>query len=165
MTGKAIGLRLNQGYAGEPSRTNPVPDIFTRPAGEALEFGIPLAVNEAGEYVKFTKDNAIDQFAGICTRGVQQALEYLTQTTESGYAKDSPAACFKRGYVIINVKDGETKPFGKVYLDKETNKFTAIAENNIELPSLRFTTGKKDANNNAEIEIGYLPMSVVPVSA
>lgn len=164
MTGKAIGLSLNQGYVGQPSRTNPPPEIDTCPAGEALEFGDPLTVTDDGKYVKFNSNNTIDQFAGICTRAVLQGVNYLTQQEESGYPKDSPAGCMERGYITINIIAGEPKPHGKVYLDKETNKFTAVAENNMELPSIRFTTGIKDANNNTEIKIGYLPMSSVSVT-
>ena len=157
MTGKAIGLELNQGYIGQPSRQAPVPEIFSRPAVKHLDFGVPVKVDEDGKYDLFVAGtDTLDTFAGIVTRGVQQATVYTSQNGETGYDKDLPCAVMKKGFIIVNVGDSLPKPNGKVYLDG--SKFTATG--GTEIPCLRFTTGKKDGNNNAEIEIGYLPLVV-----
>lgn len=160
MTGKAIGLELNQGYVGQPSRQAPVPEIFSRPASVKLDFGEAVKVDANGKYAKFVAGtDALDTFAGIVTRGVQQATVYTSQNGETGYDKDLPCAVMKKGFIIINVGTSVPTPNGKVYLDSN-GEFTAVATNNTEIPCLRFTTGKKDGNNNAEVEIGYLPLVV-----
>lgn len=158
MTGKAIGIDLNIGYEGEISRTNPNPVIFTRPAGEQLDFGTAVVVNDKGQYVTYKEGNTLDQFAGIISRAIKQSVNYLQQDGKTGFQEDNPASALMTGYIIINVGDSTPKAFGKVYLDPKTSKFTATQTNNIELTSARFSTGTKDANNNTEIEIGYLPM-------
>lgn len=161
MTGKAIGLELNQGYVGQPSRQAPVPEIFTRPAKVKLDFGTPVKVDADGNYDKFVAGtDAIDTFAGIVTRGVQQSTIYTLQNGETGYDAKLPCAVMERGYIMINVGTSTPTPNGKVYITASGSTFTATASGNVELPSLRFTTGKKDANNNVEVKIGYTPLVV-----
>jgi hypothetical protein len=159
MTGKAIGLELNQGYVGQPSRQTPVPEIFSRPALMHLNFGEPVKVNEAGKYDLFVAGtDKLADFAGIVTRGVQQSTVYTLQNGETGYDKDLPCAVMKKGFIIVNVGESTPAPNGKVYINGSA--FTATADGGTEIPNLRFSTGKKDGNNNAEIEIGYLPVVV-----
>lgn len=159
MTGKAIGLELNQGYVGQPSRQAPVPEIFSRPALMHLNFGEPVKVNANGQYELFVAEtDGLDVFAGIVTRGVQQATLYTKQDGDTGYDKDLPCAVMKKGFIIVNVGDSTPTPNGKVYI--KGSAFTATSAGGTEIPCLRFTTGKKDGNNNAEIEIGYLPLVV-----
>lgn len=165
MTGKAIGLELNQGYVGQPSRQAPVPEIFSRPAYEKLDFGQAVKVDSDGKFRKFVVGtDTLDAFAGIVTRGVQQATVYTSQNGETGYDKDLPCAVMKKGFIIVNVGSSVPTPNGKVYLDADTGKFTATSTSNFELPNLRFTTGHKDGNNNVEVEIGYLPLVVTQQS-
>lgn len=159
MTGKAIGMTMNQGYKGQPSRLTPVPEILTRPAGEALVFGDPLAVTN-GKYVKFTGTD-IEALAGVCARGVQQSTAYASQTGETGYAENKPASALRKGHIIVNVGSSTPTANGKVYLTS-AGAFTATATSNLLVNSAVFTTGVKDANNNAEIEIGYLPIFATP---
>lgn len=159
MTGKAIGLELNQGYVGQPSRQAPVPEIFSRPALMHLNFGEPVKVNANGQYELFVAEtDGLDVFAGIVTRGVQQATLYTKQDGDTGYDKDLPCAVMKKGFIIVNVGDSTPAPNGKVYI--KGSAFTATSAGGTEIPCLRFTTGKKDGNNNAEVEIGYLPLVV-----
>lgn len=157
MTGKAIGLELNQGYVGQPSRQAPVPEIFTRPAYEKLDFGMPVKIDANGKYAKFVQgtDN-IGDFAGVVTRGVQQATVYTSQNGETGYDKDLPCAVMERGYIMINVGSSVPTPNGKVYI--KASAFTATSTSAVEVPCMRFTTGKKDGNNNVEVKINYLPL-------
>ena len=104
MTGKAIGLELNQGYVGQPSRQAPVPEIFSRPALMHLNFGEPVKVNADGKYeLLVAGTDTLDAFAGIVTRGVQQATVYTSQNGETGYDKDLPCAVMKKGFIIVNV--------------------------------------------------------------
>lgn len=158
MTGKAIGTELNQGYLGQVSRLTPIPETFTYPAGEAIAFGAPLKINDAGQLVAFANTDTADVFAGICTRSVQQATNYLVQNGETGYVANAPANVTKKGFVIVALADDSTPTaYGKVYLSADG--FTATADGNLALPALRFSTGKVDANKRVEIEIGYLPMA------
>lgn len=158
MTGKAIGTELNQGYLGQASRQTPIPEIFTYPAGEAISFGAPLKINDAGQLVAFTNADTADLFAGICARSVQQAINYLVQNGETGYVANEPANVMKKGFIVIELADDSTPtPYGKVYLSAAG--FTATADANLLLPALRFSTGKVDANKRVEVEIGYLPMT------
>lgn len=159
MTGKAIGLELNQGYEGQPSRQAPVPEIFSRPAKVKLNFGAPVKVDENGKYDLFVAGtDTLDTFAGIVTRGVQQSTIYTLQDGNTGYDANLPCAVMKKGFIIVNVGESNPTPNGKVYLTNAASTFTATNSGNVELPCARFTTGKKDGNNNAEIEIGYLPL-------
>lgn len=158
MTGKAIGIELNQGYVGQPSRQAPVPEIYTRPASVALAFGDIVKVDSNGKYAKFTVGtDTLDKFAGIVTRGVQQSTVYTSQNGETGYAQGLPACAMKKGFIIVNVGSSTPSAGGKVYVDS-TGKFTATSTSNTLLPNLRFTTGKKDGNNNTEIEICSMPI-------
>ena len=159
MTGKAIGLELNQGYVGQPSRQAPVPEIFTRPAYEKLNFGTPVKIDANGKYAKFVAGtDTADKFAGIVTRGVQQATVYTSQNGETGYDKDLPCAVMERGYIMINVGSSTPTPNGKVYVTNGASTFTATPTSNTEIPNLKFTTGKKDGNNNVEVKITELPV-------
>lgn len=158
MTGKAIGLELNQGYVGQPSRQAPVPEIYTRPASVKLDFGDLVKVDSNGKYAKFVVGtDTIDLFAGIVTRGVQQSTVYTLQNGETGYDANLPACAMKKGFIIVNVGTSTPSAGGKVYATS-AGKLTATSTSNTLIPNLRFTTGKKDGNNNTEIEIGYLPM-------
>lgn len=158
MTGKAIGLELNQGYVGQPSRQAPVPEIFTRPASVKLNFGEPVKVDANGKYAKFVAGtDDIDAFAGIVTRGVQQSTIYTSQNGETGYDKDLPCAVMERGYIMVNVGSSVPTPNGKVYINGSA--FTATSTGGTEVPCMRFTTGKKDGNNNVEVKINYLPVT------
>lgn len=155
MTGKAIGITLNQGFLGSPSRLTPIPEIFTRPAGADIVFGDP-AVLSNGKYIKYTTTNNITQLEGVICRGVQQSQLYTSQTGETGYKTNQPAAVLRKGFVIV-ASAGSPTAGGQVYLTS-TGGFTATKGSNAAIPSARFTTGVKDGNGNAEIEIGYLPI-------
>lgn len=161
MTGKAIGIELNQGYVGQPSRQAPVPEIYTRPASADLAFGDLVKVDSNGKFAKFVVGtDTIDKFAGIVTRGVQQSITYTSQNGETGYKSGLPACAMKKGFMTVNVSTSTPTAGGKVYATS-AGALTATSTSNTLIPCLRFTTGKKDANNNTEIEICYLPM-VIP---
>lgn len=158
MTGKAIGLELNQGYIGQPSRQAPVPEIYTRPAAVALDFGDIVKVDSNGKYAKFVVGtDTLDKFAGIVTRGVQQSTVYTSQNGETGYAAGLPACAMKKGFIIVNVSTSTPTAGGKVYATS-AGALTATSTSNTLIPNLRFTTGKKDGNNNTEIEICSMPV-------
>lgn len=160
MTGKAIGLELNQGYVGQPSRQAPVPEIYSRPASVKLDFGDIVKVDANGKYAKFVVGtDSLEDFAGIVTRGVQQATLYTQQNGETGYDAGLPACAMKKGFIIVNVGTSVPTAGGKVYVTSQ-GKFSATATSNTLVPNLRFTTGKKDGNNNTEIEICSMPVYV-----
>lgn len=163
MTGKAIGTELGQGFVGQVSRQTPIPEIYTRPAEEELAFGTPVKVTTGGQYTAFKNTDTIDLFAGICCRSVLQATSYLQQS-EVAYAANQPAAALKKGFIVIQLADTSTpQPEGKVYMS--ASGFTATSAGNLEIPCLRFSTGKVDANKRVEVEIGYLPMHVDQTAA
>lgn len=158
MTGKAIGLELNQGYIGQPSRQAPVPEIYSRPASVKLDFGDIVKVDSNGKYAKFVVGtDTLDTFAGIVTRGVQQSTVYTSQNGETGYDAGLPACAMKKGFIIVNVGNSVPTANGKVYATSE-GKLSATSTSNTLIPNLRFTTGKKDGNNNTEIEICSMPI-------
>jgi len=164
MTGKSIGLSLNPGFAGQPSRETPIPEIFSLPAGEDIAFGAPLALVN-GTYVLLKTANVAsmkaNDFAGICARSVMQSQIYTSQNGETGYKENQPACALKKGFVTI-LTAGTPTAGGNVYIVKSTGAFTATADgsNTLLLANARFTTGQKGTNNSAEIEVLY-PMGPV----
>lgn len=159
---KAIGIELKQGFLGQASRQTPIPEIQTRPASVQLAFGQPVIVTADGKYAPFTGTD-ISKFAGVCCRSVMQATNYLVQDGETGYAPNLPANALKKGFIIVNVGESTPAPNGAVYVTS-AGAFTATASGNTLLPNCTFSTGKKDANNNCELEVGYLPVQA-PASA
>lgn len=171
MPGSAIGIELNLGYAGTVSRSI---DAIITPRGirskknngvetEApILFGEPVVLNPDNTYSRFGSNKTSENFAGIAIREVKQATDYYAAC--GSYLPGEICDVIERGSVTVLCNVGTPTAGGKVYIRiaKNTNivngvvgQFEASEDgaNTVEIPNLRWKTGKLDKNKVAEITI------------
>lgn len=171
MPGKAIGIELNLGYPGTVSRS--VDAIITPKviksdvtSGKETElpiaFGEPAVLNADNTYSRFGADSTVDTFAGVAVREIKQATDYYAASGE--YLPNEVCDVLNRGSVTVLCNNGTPTAGGKVYIRIKENvavpngvigQFEAEADgaNTVEIPNLKWTTGKKDSNNVAEVTV------------
>ncbi|AIY82182.1 hypothetical protein U728_3750 (plasmid) [Clostridium botulinum 202F] len=171
MPGKAIGIELNLGYPGTVSRS--IDAIITPKvvksniaSGKETElpiaFGAPVILNADNTYSRFAANSTADIFAGIAVREIKQATDYYAASGE--YLPNEVCDVLNRGSVTVLCNNGTPTAGGKVYIRIKENvsipkgvigQFEAVAdgENTVEIPNLKWTTGKKDSNNVAEVTV------------
>lgn len=169
MPGRAIGIELNLGYAGTVSRS--VDTIITPKAvksvilgGKETEspivFGEPVILNDDNTYSRFGAAGTADKFVGVAVREVKQAIDY--HEGNSAYIPGETCDVLNRGSITVLCNNGAPTAGGKVYIRITENaaipngvvgQFEAIADgsNTIEVPNLKWTTGKLDSNRIAEL--------------
>lgn len=153
MPGKTIGTGFDRGYAGNRTRSND-DVVLSRPAGEAIPFGFPVVLNADNSVSKFTTAHSADQLAGIAAAEVKQPNSYQDQT-DVAYNQGDAVDVIVRGGVNVIVGEGTPTAGGQVYLNTGGSDvaFSAVATGNVELPNVKFATGKMDANKIAEVTI------------
>lgn len=164
MAGKAIGISMNYGYAGNYSRT---PDDITasrKLAGEAaVPFGAAVVLNPDNTYSPVAAETTADKIAGISLRIVKQAIAYDNQNF-SQYNPGEMMTVLERGAATVLCNVGTPTAGGKVYVRVKENvgvangvvggfEATADADNTIEVPNMRWTNGYLDANRISEVTI------------
>lgn len=171
MPGRAIGIELNLGYAGTVSRS--VDTIITPKvvksviAGETetepqILFGEPVILNSDNTYSRFGASGTASTFAGIAVREVKQAIDYYAGS--SAYLPGETCDALNRGSITVLCNNGTPTSGGKVYIritanaaipDGVVGQFEAAADgaNTVEIPNLKWTTGKLDSNKVAELTI------------
>ena len=170
MSGKAIGLNLNYGYAGNVART---PDCIIEPktANESntanILFGQPVEIL-ADNTVKNASDTlTADNFLGVAVAEVKQFQSYspTQNSTQQGfYAPLDTVDVVKRGTVSVKCVAGTPAPLTGVYVrtvlnvafpDEVVGDFRAAADgsNTIQLTNCAWQTGRMDANNITELLI------------
>lgn len=171
MPGKAIGIELNLGYPGTVSRS--VDAIITPKviksnvtSGKETElpiaFGEPVILNSDNTYSRFGATGTAETFVGIAVREIKQATDYYAASGE--YMPNEVCDVINRGSVTVLCNNGTPTAGGKVYIRIKENatvpngvigQFEAEedGENTVEIPNLKWTTGKKDSNNVAEVTV------------
>lgn len=164
MSGKTIGQRFNNGFAGSFSR-QPEMQIFTKvnTGDTPIPFGAPVMQGGAG--VKFVDGTlTAATFVGVATRQVQSALDYLNQNGAGEYVKNAAVPVIQAGRVNVVVTNGTPAIYGKVYVCTVGNgtykvgDFVATPASDlvdkyvIELTNCKWC-GSKDANGVAEISV------------
>ena len=164
MAGKAIGISMNYGYAGNYSRT---PDDITasrKLADEAaVPFGVAVVLNPDNTYSPVAAETTADKIAGISLRIVKQAIAYDNQNF-SQYNPGEMMTVLERGAATVLCNVGTPTAGGKVYVRVKENvgvangvvggfEATADADNTIEVPNMRWTNGYLDANRISEVTI------------
>lgn len=171
MPGRAIGIELNLGYPGTVSRS--VDSIITpkivkstiegnKETEPPILFGEPAVLNSDNTYSRFGADGTADTFAGIAVREVKQAIDYYAGS--GSYLPNEVCDILNRGSVTVFCNNGTPTAGGKVYIRNKENpaipagvvgQFEAEADgtNTVEIPNLKWTTGKKDSNNVAEVTV------------
>lgn len=160
MSGKTIGLNMNNGYAGSYAR-QPDMVITTKPnvGTGAIKFGAPLMQASGG--VK-ASDGTLTAatFVGFAARQIQSASAYNAQNEAGQYEANEPVSCFQVGRINVLVADGTPALYGDVYvrITADTGKNIGDIEcasdsgKCIKLDNCQFG-GAKDANNIAEVVI------------
>lgn len=171
MPGRAIGKELNLGYAGTVSRS--VDTIITpkivksvivsdKETEPQILFGDPVILNDDNTYSRFGAVGTASNFVGIAVREIKQAVDYYTGM--GAYLPNEVCDVLNRGSITVFCNNGTPKAGGKVYIRTKENvatpngvvgQFEAVADgtNTVEIPNLKWTTGKLDANKIAEVTI------------
>lgn len=164
MAGKAIGISMNYGYAGNYSRTPDDIVASRKLAGDvAVPFGAAVALKADNTFTPVAADTTADKIAGIALRTVKQAIAYDDQNF-SQYNPGEMMAVLQRGAATVLCNVGTPTAGGKVYVRVKENVgvangvvggFEAAADgaNTIELPNMRWTNGYLDANRITEVTI------------
>ena len=171
MPGATVGIELNLGYAGTVSRsvdTIITPRTIKSVVTDGVEtepsilFGEPVALNPDNTYSRFGASGTAATFAGISVREVKQATDYFAAA--GSYLPGSIMDVLQRGSMTVKCNVGTPTASGKVYIRTVANaaipagkvgQFEAAADstNTLEIPNLRWKTGKMDSNRIAEVTI------------
>ncbi|WNF07259.1 structural cement protein Gp24 [Brevibacillus borstelensis] len=165
MPGSVIGKSLNLGYPGNISRSADaiIDNRVVKPTDtENINFGDPVVLNDDNTYSKFGATGTAATFGGIAVREVKQSTDYFS--AQGFYAPGQPCDVATRGTLTVVCNVGTPKAGGSVYIRTATNAaipdgviggFEAAADgaNTVEIPNLKWTTGKLDANKVAEVTI------------
>jgi hypothetical protein len=160
MSGKTIGLQMNNGFAGSYAR-QPNMVINTKPnvGATAIPFGAP--VMQAAGGVQFpTASLTAANFVGIASRQIQTPSAFLTQNDAGEYVQNAAVSVFQQGRINVKVAEGNPAMYGDVYVrivaatGKAIGDFECTSDtgNNIKLDNCQWG-GPKDANGIAELVI------------
>lgn len=182
MPGKVIGKALNLGFAGKVSRNvdniisaRIVKSILGGDSAETqpkIAFGDPVVLNADNTYSKFgatgtgVSDPTAANFAGFAVGEVKQVLTY-GDAQVGEYATNEACDVLQRGSTTVFLKVGTPTAGGKVYIcTAKGDSAYAVGQlfvtatpatlgtgTVVELPNVRFTTGKVDANKITEVSI------------
>lgn len=158
MPGKVIGKKLNYGFVGQISRQEDA-IVTTRKAKGEIPFGSAIILNSDNEFETLKAASDLAKFAGFALREVKQATVYNTGIAK--YEDGEPVSNLSRGSLTVKLSSGTPEAGGKVYVrvvadsGKNIGDIEAAADSNntVELPGVKFTTGKVDANNVVEITL------------
>lgn len=164
MSGKVIGQRFNNGFAGSYARL-PEMHIYTKPnTGDAsIPFGAP--VMQGGIGVKAVDGTlTAETFVGIAARQVQSATDYLNQNGAGEYVKNAAVPVLQAGRINVFVANGSPALYGKVYVRTKAEGTHKVGDfecapatlsdsstpATVELTNCKWG-GTKDANGVAEL--------------
>lgn len=163
MSGKVIGLHMNNGFAGSYAR-QPDMGIQTRPntGTTTIQFGDPLYKSGAG-VKKADGSFTAAAFVGIAARQMQTQLGFLNQAENGGgeYAPNAPVSVFQLGRINVKVQSGTPAIYGDVYVftsvgtgNEPIGTFGCASDSgkNVKLTNAQWASSK-DANGIAELVI------------
>ena len=163
MSGKTIGLDMNNGFAGSYARQ---PDMIINTHANVessanIPFGHALMAASGGVKLPTASITAAD-FAGVASRQVQSQIVYNAQNGAGEYKPNDPVSCFQRGRINVECKVGTPALNGPVYIAISTANSNVIGDftatvgtlntDTILLPNCKWG-GAKDANNIVELVI------------
>lgn len=171
MSGSVIGKELNLGYAGTVSRSADAiitPKIIKsvihekKETAEPILFGEPVVLNNDNSYSRFGANGTATTFVGIAVREIKQATDYYSAC--GSYLPGEICDVLNRGSIMVRCNVGTPTAGGKVYIRTKGNvsvpngvigQFEAAADgsNTIEIPNLKWSNGKLDANKIAEVTV------------
>ncbi len=164
--GFTVGKQLNNGYAGNVSRSGV--SIITNRAVQstdtaAIPFGSPVVLNSNNTYSLLGATGTFAEFAGVAIREVQQATTYFPASGGS-YQPGQPCDVIELGSVTVVCQLGTPTAGGAVYIRTALNSsypnavvggFEAQADgtNSFLVTNAKWTTGYVDANSIAELTL------------
>jgi len=162
MPGKAIGIMLNNGYAGTVSRTADQV-IQNRIAKTDIAFGQAVILNAENTYSLPSDSTQAADIAGVAVREVVQANTYDPQSNPD-YLAGRPCDVLVRGQATVVCKRGTPAAGRAVYVrtklngsysDSYVGDFEAEADgsNSVQVSNIEWSTGTMDSNRVAEITI------------
>lgn len=162
MPGTAIGIKMNNGYAGTISRTADS-IVQNRIAAETIAFGQAVALKNDNTWRLVATGDDADAVAGISVREVVQANTFNPQSNPDYVAK-SPCDVLVRGNCTVKCQRGTPKAGVAVYVRITANNthpdcvvggFEALADdaNTIQVTNIEWTTGDIDSNKIAEVTV------------
>lgn len=165
MSGKTIGLQMNNGFAGSYAR-QPNMVINTKPnvGSTAIPFGAP--VMQATNGVQFPAASteatpfSATNFVGVAARQIQSPNNYLAQNDAGEYVQNDAVAVFQQGRINVKVAQGTPAMYGDVYVritadtGKNVGDFECASDSGkcVKLSNCQWG-GAKDANGIAELVI------------
>lgn len=163
MSGKTIGLNMNNGFAGSYAR-QPDMIINTQPNKESsasIEFGHALMKATGGVQLPTASMTAAD-FVGVAARQVETQTNYLNPNAGGSYEPNAPVSVFQRGRINVCCPTGNPALYGNVYIAIKASTgvnigdFTAT-EGTLNTDTIKLSNaqwgGSKDANNIVELVI------------
>lgn len=162
MPGTAIGIKMNNGYAGTVSRTADS-IVQNRIAAGTIAFGQAVALKDDNTWRLVATGDAAAAVAGIAVREVVQANTFNPQSNPDYVAK-SPCDVLVRGNCTVKCQRGTPKAGVAVYVRITANNtypdcvvggFEALADdaNTIQVTNIEWTTGDIDSNKIAEVTV------------
>jgi hypothetical protein len=162
MSGKVLGIAMNNGYAGTVSRTADA-IIQSRIAESDLSFGKAVILTADNTWDVVAADTVAAGIAGIVVREVVQANTFDPQSNPN-FPANTPCDVLVRGNVAVHCLRGTPAAGAAVYVRVAANEtypaskigdFEASADstNSIAVANIEWTTGNMDANGIAEVTI------------
>jgi hypothetical protein len=168
MPANVIGISLNMGYPGNVSRNDPRTYVRSRPVKTAaIPFGMPVILNSDNTYDPMLYTSTAAAVDGIALRNVKQQTVYASNAAGQ-YAAGDPCDVIQQGFVTVSVNPSATLTAGgAVYaiFDAVSDAFkyfdiAAGADTGVLLPQCVWSTGAKDGNSVAEIEINPASLTI-----
>lgn len=168
MPGKAIGLTLGFGFAGQVSRQNPVPVIESKPVAsdsDPIPFGKPVILNSDNTFDAATSTVlTAANFAGVAIAEVKQQNTYPPDNASGQYTANEMCDVIQMGVVTVYVAGGNPTAGGAVYVriqestehpEQEIGDFLGSSDGSqtVQLTNCSWNTGIVDANGMAELKI------------
>lgn len=162
MPGTAIGIKMNNGYAGTISRTADS-IVQNRIAAGTIAFGQAVALKDDNTWRLVATGDTAAAVAGIAVREVVQANTFNPQSNPDYVAK-SPCDVLVRGNCTVKCQRGTPKAGVAVYVRITANDtyqdcvvggFEAQADgsNTIQVTNIEWTTGDIDSNKITEVTV------------
>ena len=162
MPGTAIGIKLNNGYAGTVSRTADS-IIQNRIAKTTIAFGQAVILNTDNTWSLVGTGTTAAQVAGIAVREVVQANTFDPQSNPD-YVPNMPCDVLVRGNCTVKCQRGTPAAGAAVYVRITANAtyedcvvggFEAEADgvNSVQVTNIEWTSGVVDSNGIAEVTV------------
>jgi hypothetical protein len=158
MSGKAIGIQMNQGFPGTVAKSGDCV-IANKLVGNSanIDFGMPVYADGLGGILLAGALFTMAEFVGIAVRNVKTPEVYNPVPAMGYYAEGQNADVLERGEISVVCNYGTPLPGGAVYVRQTLNgaipsgtlggfEATLDGANQILLTNCKWSNGVIDAN-------------------